>query len=132
MALEIWVQSQVKSYQRQKMVVDASLLNNATVLVAKVVLPPLAPPATFATGQGMKTERKFLFVASVHNGIKGICFHLLMTCSSKSLLTILHIMRTFHLPTLGCSVRFLFSSIWSFSVFFIHLLGQNTQSKHHI
>ena len=28
----------------------------ATVLVANIVLPPLMPPAAFATGQGMKTE----------------------------------------------------------------------------
>ena len=30
---------------------------NATILVAKVVLPPLVPPAAFATGQGMKINK---------------------------------------------------------------------------
>ena len=35
---------------------------DATVSMAKAVLSPLAPPAAFATGQGINTERKFLFV----------------------------------------------------------------------
>ena len=40
---------------------DTKAWGDSTVSVAKVVLPPLTPPAAFATRQAMKTEWKFLF-----------------------------------------------------------------------
>ena len=73
---------------------------------AKVVLQPLAPPAAFATGQGMKTNRmKVSLCNRSSNMVKVIAFRWLI---------IIHITYTFHLLTLSGDVTRI--SFWCFDI----------------